>query len=278
MIPLLVMGAAAVAALAISKKKSPEVDRGETLATPEKIAKPETMPTSLSQIVDEAKKQVRTDVVGIEKTIDSSNELTLKNLISEKVFFEKPYTGIATKEELILPKEAIEEKMAQKQGKTVDVPLVVATKKEVTLNDLVLEIPSKPSPSRIVKNKFIGQLVNLKREPNLFERPSDLHFYRFFQTPGAKEFAAKLQSIGFGRTIGDVQEDKWDKFFIWLEKVQMPDMSRQLSSSYPYEHAKILIQEAESRGLLNESGFRSLQDFLANTRKFSATPTYLKDA
>lgn len=277
MIPLLVMGAAAVAALAVSKKKSPEVERGETLATPEKVAAPKKMPTSISEMIEKAKEEVKTDVVRAEKVIKQT-ELNLDNLVSEKVFFEKPYTGTSTREELILPKEAIEKKKAEKEQPHIDIPLVVATKKDVTLNDLVIKSPARPDSSRPVVRELVKQIDHVHKSPNIFGNPDSVGFYRLFQTPQAHDFASKLHAIGFGNSFDDIQEDMWDKLFIWLERVKMPDMAERTKGYYPYERAKALVSEAEARGLFTDASFESFKKFLAETKGYGSGHFFLKES
>lgn len=276
MIPLIVVGAAAIAALALSKNKGATTNGVINSKTSEdsSIEPLKKIPTSMAEVIEDAKKSSEGSPVLLVKS--KLSDLTLGNMIAERAEFPKPFVGTATREELILPKEAIEQKMAEKNQQGAIIPLVKATKKQVSLNDLILEIPVKPSPAKILKSKFVSPLSNVQRTANLFETPGDLHFYRFFKTPKARAFAARLQSIGFGKTIGDNTTDKWNKFFLWLEKVEMPDLGVKLKSYYPYEHPALLINEAESRGLFDDAGFKSLQNFLSQTEKYGSTHSFLK--
>lgn len=184
-----------------------------------------TMPTSMQELIEQAKQAPKETDVRLVKT--NFADVTLENMIAEKVSFPKPATGIRTLEgDLEIEKDVIEKKFAQKA---------------------VIQTPT-----------------------DLMTNGNQVGFYRFFKTPEARAFAAKLQTIGFGKTLGDTDLSKWDKFFFWLRFDEMPDMNRAIQGYSSAEQKTVLIEAAEARGLFNDDAFERLKAFLT-PKKGSST-------
>jgi hypothetical protein len=187
-----------------------------------------TMPTSMAEVIEQAKQAPKVSDVPLVKTTFA--DVTLENMIAPEVSFPKPATGTRTLEgDLVIEKDVLDKKVAE---------------------------------------KF------LKEPPmHLMTNGNQLGFYRFFKTPEARAFAAKMQTIGFGKTLADTDLNKWDKFFFWLRFDEMPDMNTAIEQYSSSERKQVLIQEAEARGLFTDAAFERLKAYLAPKKGSSTTIT-----
>lgn len=97
---------------------------------------------------------------------------------------------------------------------------------------------------------------------NMMTNGNQVGYYRFFKTPEARAFAAKMQTIGFGKTLVDTDLNKWNEFFFWLRFDEMPDMNTAIQGYSSAEQKSALINAAEARGIFTDSAFERLKAYL----------------
>lgn len=159
-----------------------------------------------------------------------------------------------------------------------DVPLVKTTFTDVTLENMIAPEVSFPKPATgvrtlegdliiekdIIENK-VAEKITEKPPVNLPTGNGQLGFYRFFQTPEALAFAAKMKGIGFEDTsVAD--SPKWTKFFFWLRFDEMPDVNTKITGLSSSEQVRFLMNEAQSRNLLTDASFERLKKYMAPSK------------
>jgi hypothetical protein len=175
---------------------------------------------------------------------------------------------------------------AKQTPKVSDVPLVKATFADVTLENMIAPEVSFPKPAtgirtlegdlvidKDVLEKKVGVKAVIQTPTDLMTNGNQLGFYRFFKTPGARAFAAKMQTLGFGKTLADTDLSKWDKFFFWLRFDEMPDINTAMQGYSSAEQKQTLIEMAESRGVFNDAAFERLKAYLTPKKGSSTTIT-----
>jgi hypothetical protein len=175
---------------------------------------------------------------------------------------------------------------AKQAPKVSDVPLVKATFADVTLENMIAPEVSFPKPAtgirtlegdlvidKDVLEKKVGVKAVIQTPTDLMTNGNQLGFYRFFKTPGARAFAAKMQTLGFGKTLADTDLSKWDKFFFWLRFDEMPDINTAMQGYSSAEQKQTLIEMAESRGVFNDAAFERLKAYLTPKKGSSTTIT-----
>ena len=168
--------------------------------------------------------------------------------------------------------EVIEQ--AKQAPKASDVPVIRATT-DVTLENMIAPEVSFPKPAtgirtsegdlvieKDVLDKKVAEKAALLPPNDLMTNGNQVGYYRFFKTPEARAFAAKMQGIGFGKTLADTDLNKWDKFFFWLRFDEMPDMNTAIQGYSSAEQKSALIEAAEARGLFTVSAFERLKAYL----------------
>lgn len=179
--------------------------------------------------------------------------------------------------------EVIEQ--AKQDPKVSDVPIIKATT-EVTLDNMIAPEEAFPKPAtgirttegdlvieKDVLDKKVAEKMVIEPPKDLMTNGTQLGFYRFFKSPEAHSFAAKMQSIGFGKSLHDVDLNKWDKFFFWLRFDEMPDLNTAFQGLSSSEQKRMLIQAAEERGLFTDAAFERLKAYMAPKKGSSTTIT-----
>jgi hypothetical protein len=152
-----------------------------------------------------------------------------------------------------------------------DLPLIKTAFTDVTLENMITPEVSFPKPATgirtvegdlIIEKDVIENRVAEKPPVGVVPTSNQLGFYRFFQTPEALAFAAKMRAIGFeDATVAD--SPKWSKFFFWLRFDEMPDVNNKLTGLSSSEQVRFLMNEAQTRNLLTDASFERLKKYMA---------------